>query len=196
MFQRLAQKIPSMAFIALSSLATLSLVHAKQTYDARQLARKQLTSQIQVLPPDTRPSLSQQSIDIAIAMFAIEIPANTKHPSFDASLEDRGLTTLNGWGKPLEVTIGPAAFASWALLGSTLAHELEVHCKQNFTLIRMKDLVGADGTKEAERDAYAHELAHAERFNLSRIERMNIQATMDFYYPKNVSQDAFSAESL
>ena len=92
------------------------------------------------------------------------------------------------------MTIGPAAFASWSLLGSTLAHELEVHCRQNFTLIRMQDLMGAQGTLKAERDAYAHELAHAERFNLSKIERMNIQATMDFYYPKENSTSSFSAK--
>lgn len=138
---------------------------------------------IQVVPPETQPPMTQESIDLALKMYSIEVPATASSPRIDLNLEDRGLTTLNGWGSKLEVTIGPAAFSSWALLGSTLAHELEVHCLQNFFVIRVKDLLGLKGTDQAEREAYLHELANSERFNLKHSDQVNIKATMDFYYP-------------
>ena len=121
-------------------------------------------------------------------MFNIKVPANVKPPFFDPNLEDRGLTTLRGWGHKLEVSVGPAAFESWGLLGSTLAHEIEIHCNQNFTLIRAMDLVGMEGTFNAEREAYNHELKNAKRFHLSEIEQTNIKATLDFYYPSEESR--------
>ena len=134
-------------------------------------------------PPLSKPPMTQESIDLAMQMFAIEVPEGASYPRFDSQLEDRGLTTMNGWGKDLEVTIGPAAFTSWALLGSTLAHELEVHCRQSFFLIRVKDLLGMNGTDEAEREAYLYELTNSERFHLKTSDQLNIRATMDYYYP-------------
>ena len=94
----------------------------------------------------------------------------------------------------MEVTVGPAAFESWGLLGSTLAHELEVHCQQNFTYIRLLDLLGLDGTLKAEREAYQHELSNAGRFHLGEVERENIKATMDFYYPVEANSNSLSAQ--
>src|SRR5690606_19202846 len=107
-----------------------------------------------------------ESIDLAIAMFGIEVPASAEWPVLDKKIEDRGLTTRGAFMDKAKVTIGPAAFTSWALLGSTLAHELEVHCQQNFLFIYLMDLVGLDGTGEAERQAYRHELTNAKRFSL------------------------------
>lgn len=161
---------------------------AKQSMDQRELFSKELRS-VTVVPPSTKPALSQESIDIAMTLFEIKVPANANAPRLDMTLEDRGLTTLNGWGSKLDVTIGPAAFTSWALLGSTLAHELEVHCRQNFAVIRMKDLMGLDGTLQAEREAYLHELANSERFHLKTADQLNIKATMDYYYPASTQAD-------
>jgi len=166
---------------------------AKQTMDQREQFAKELRA-VNVVPPSTKPALTQESIDIALALFDIKVPNNTQHPRLDMTLEDRGLTTLNGWGSKLEVTIGPAAFTSWALLGSTLAHEVEVHCRQNFALIRMKDVMGLEGTQQAEREAYLHELANSERFHLKTADQLNIKATMDYYYPAATQvEDRFSA---
>src|SRR5690606_25474533 len=89
--------------------------------------------------------------------------------------------------------IGPSAFASWALLGSTLAHEIEVHCHQNFTLIRLFDIAGWEGTENAEREAYAHELAHADRFGLTSDDRYSIAQTLQYYYPERKLPDSLSA---
>lgn len=165
---------------------------ARQELDNREQFARELRT-VNVVPPSTKPPMTQESIDIALEMFGIEIPLEAIAPRLDMNLEDRGLTTLSGWGKKLEVTVGPAAFTSWAMLGSTLAHELEVHCRQNFALIRMKDMLGLEGTMQAEREAYMHELANSERFHLKESDQSNIRATMEYYYPTANAQDALSA---
>jgi hypothetical protein len=81
------------------------------------------------------------------------------------------------------VLIGPAAFDSWALLGSTLAHEILVHCQQNFFLISVMDLLHLDGTGAAERQAYEYELSHAQQFGLSEDDQELVAATVAYYYP-------------
>ena len=83
---------------------------------------------------------------------------------------------------------GPVAFESWALLGSTLAHEIEIHCEQSFLLIRLMDTVGFSGTLSAEREAYMHEISNRERFNLSEYEIANIRNTMNYFYPDEDDQ--------
>ena len=170
-----------------------SIFLAKHDIDQREHFAKELRT-VSVVPPTTKPLVSQESIDIALELFAIKIPKTANRPHLDLALEDRGLTTLNGWGSKLDVTIGQAAFASWALLGSTLAHELEVHCHQNFAVIHMKDVMGLEGTQQAEREAYLHELANSERFHLKTADQLNIKATMDYYYPVNAQkEDSLSA---
>ncbi|MBC7533391.1 MAG: hypothetical protein H7318_17605 [Oligoflexus sp.] len=167
----------SLVFVSIGSIFM-----AREQLDLREQFAKDLHT-VTVVPPTSKPPMTQESIDVAIEMFGIVIPKNASAPTLDMKLEDRGLTTLNGWGKSLEVTVGPAAFTSWAVLGSTLAHELEIHCNQNFALIRMKDMVGLEGTNGAEREAYMHELTNSERFHLRDADQQSIRATMDYYYP-------------
>ncbi len=133
--------------------------------------------------PSTPITFSQESIDIALRTYNIKVPRHVIHPAFDLHLEDRGMTTLRAVGVPFEVTIGPMAFESWGLLAATLAHELEGHCEQNFTLIRVMDLIGLYGTYHAEKIAYQLELDYAIRFGLSSDEIESIQRTVDYYYP-------------
>lgn len=165
---------------------------ARQELDLREQFARDLRT-VNVVPPSTKPPMTQESIDIAMEMFGIQVPAEANSPKLDMNLEDRGLTTLHGWGQKLEVTVGPAAFSSWAMLGSTLAHELEVHCRQNFALIRMKDMLGLEGTLHAEREAYMHELSNSDRFHLKESDQSNIRATMEYYYPSKSAQDSLSA---
>jgi hypothetical protein len=194
MISRFLLKVPTLLLVVLTTLSTLSLILAKHAYDARRTNEIELAKVVKIKPPGSRPMLGQASVDAALVMFDIQVPENAERPRFDPDLDDRGLTTLRGWGRKLEVTVGPSAFTSWGLLGSTLAHELEVHCQQNFALIRLKDLFGLPGTMLAERAAYQHELDNADRFHLNQVERMNIQATMDFYYPRQqVAGESFSA---
>ncbi len=168
-----------------------SIFIARQDLELREQFAKGLKQTVTVVPPSSKPPMTQESIDIAMEMFNIQVPKNADAPKLDMKLEDRGLTTLNGYGKKLEVTIGPAAFTSWAVLGSTLAHEVEIHCNQNFSLIRMKDMLGLDGTNGAEREAYLHELSNSDRFKLKEADQASIRETMDYYYP--VRENALSA---
>ncbi len=135
--------------------------------------------------PEAEPAVAQASIDLAMDLFQIQLPHNVNAPLFDPTLVDRGITSRASWYAEASVRIGPAAFSSWALLGSTLAHEIEVHGRQNFWLIGMMDAMGLDGTGMAERQAYLHELSEAERFSLSRMDRKLIADTMHFYYPED-----------
>ena len=185
--------VPTFLFLLLSIVCVATLTIAKQDYDARK-SMIESDFQTKVEAPKSIPELDQKSVDLALAMYNIYVPSHVEAPKFDPLLEDRGLTTLRGWGKKLEVAVGPAAFESWGLLGSTLAHEIEVHCQQNFTVIQLKDMVGMSGTFAAEREAYLHELEHADRFDLSSSEYESIKATMDFYYPEASIQQNQTAE--
>lgn len=178
--------IPAAVMITIFNTSIALIVLAKWHYEAK-ISFSQDSLSVTVISPAGKPRLSQESVETALEIFNIKVPSNTERPIFDPTLEDRGITTMKGWGTKLEVAVGPAAFESWALLGSTLAHELEVHCQQSFTLIRIKDIAGMAGTLDAERDAYQHELEHAKRFGLNPTEILNIRATMDFYYPSDSS---------
>jgi len=171
-------------FVALGLTSTIIFFasHSHQENKARESYLKEV-DQVAVVPPTTRPKPSQAAVDLAIAMYGIQIPRSAMHPKFDSELADRGLTTRGAFMEKSEVTIGAAAFTSWALLGSTLAHELEIHCNQNFFLIYAFDLMGLDGTGEAERIAYAHELNHAKRFGLNKYDTNLIADTVAYYYP-------------
>jgi hypothetical protein len=132
----------------------------------------------------TAPVLSQASIDRAVEMFQIRIPEHVNGPTFDPSLADRGLTMKRGVLGKVSVTIGPDAFSSWPLLGSTIAHEVEVHCRQSFVAIHLMDIAGLDGTGIAEREAYAYEIKYAQRFGLTPYDMDLIKSTSSYYYPK------------
>lgn len=176
--------LPRVALSLFFAGTVLSLMAARQAVGEAETFHSEI-AQVAVTPPDTPPEQNQESIDAALAMFHITVPGHVEHPRFDPLIEDRGLTTMRGFGKKLEVTVGPGAFASWALLGSTLAHEIEIHCQQNFTMIRLLDMLGLKGTDTAEREAYAHELAGSRRFNLSPEDQESIHQTMEFYYPES-----------
>ena len=182
-----------------ATLALLALVYgfrsAHTDLESRQSYLQTLAT-VAVVAPASPPPLDQASIDLAIVLYGIQIPAGAEYPVFDAALGDRGLTTRSTFMTKARVTVGPSAFESWGLLGSTLAHELEVHCNQNFLMIYLMDLSGLDGTSEAERQAYLHELRNAKRFNLARADTDLIADTMEFYYPNHVAGKDVFAGSL
>ena len=153
------------------------------------------------------PNSSQESVDFAMDVFGIDKPHYTKSPKFDQGLMDRGLIVGSSFGKNRTVSVGPAAFESWGLLASTLAHEIEVHANQSFLHIQLSDAVknvkeyafnwlnekgsrfaiffepDLTGTTEAEREAYQHEMNSALRFGLSDHEVQSIFNVMERYYP-------------
>lgn len=120
--------------------------------------------------PTARPEITQESIDIAMKQFRIALPRHVVSPKLDRNVKDRGITIRTLVSEKAVVRIGPEAFGSWALLGSTLAHEIEVHCIQDYMSILLMDSLGLDGRTYAELQAYDYELANASRFGLSMYE--------------------------
>ena len=125
-------------------------------------------------------------------VFAIDIPANVGKPTLNKEILDRGLTYGSGLGANKKVDVGPPAFTSWAILGSTLGHEVEVHCNQSFLFIWLSELFHMSGTVYAEREAYEYEIENSERFGLSIEEKNQIAYTKNFYYPLAVMSEKAS----
>lgn len=168
------------------SFGIAALVVAKGVSDSGERAREfahtnETLSDIRV--PDGIPALTQSSIKIALIAYDIKMPKNIKGPFLDTKIQDRGLTIRHGVGSDPLVFIGPEAFTSWGLLGSTLAHEIEVHCRQNFLAIHLQNISGFDGTGMAEREAYRYELANSTRFGLAQYDQDLIRSTMSYFYP-------------
>jgi hypothetical protein len=170
------------------SLSIGGAIVAHGAYEAN--ARLKETASIRQAPsnvnlPAGRPVIGQAAIEFAMRAFAIKMDSDSiTGPFYDSSLEDRGMTLRRGLASPAVVMIGREAFASWGLLGSTLAHEIEVHCRQNFLAIHLQNLAGFDGTGAAEREAYRYELVNAERFGLGHYDRELIRSTMTYFYPE------------
>ena len=82
------------------------------------------------------------------------------------------------------VTIGPAAFTSWAVLGSTLAHELEVHGKQHLAPVLFASVFGFGDEVSSfyEREAYDYEVRNSKRFGLTTSEAAGIFLTKMLIY--------------
>jgi hypothetical protein len=142
---------------------------------------------VSVAIPEGTPEISQENIDIAMTLYSIDVGPNTELPIFDSKLEDRGLTSRGALSARSAVTVGPAAFSTWAILGSTLAHEIEIHGRQNFLIISIMDMFRLDGTGMAERQAYSHELAGSARFGMDSADENMIRETMEYYYPEKRS---------
>jgi hypothetical protein len=177
-----------LGFAVTAVIAIGIITHSLAEMEQRALDSSRVASEVFIKDfPSSAPSMSQHSIDAAVKFFEIDIPRGVRGPLFDPTLGDRGLTTRKGAYGKLTVHIGPDAFSSWALLGSTIAHEIEVHCRQNFLAIHLMDLGGFDGTGTAEREAYSYELQHAKRFGLSPYDQDLIRSTMGYYYPHKKS---------
>jgi hypothetical protein len=126
---------------------------------------------------------TNENIRFATKAYAIDLPRHVSKPVLNKKISDRGLTYGTGLGHKKEVDIGPAAFLSWSILGSTLGHEVEVHCNQSFTLIWLSELFHLKGTLIAERQAYEYEVANSVRFGLSSGEEAQIISTKEYFYP-------------
>ncbi len=211
---RASEMIPALCTASFFALM-ISAIGLNVAENIRYENFKEGLKQVEISAPQSQPSTSQESIDFAMALFSIDLPQTVKGPKFDSKLEDRGLTTGGVLGVQKKVTIGPAAFTSWAILGSTLGHEIEIHARQSFLKIISGDrlskvkwearkLAGVlvsnlkpsvqeefeeEGTWKAERDAYMYEVNSAKRFNLTEEELSSILYVMDYYYPakKNAS---------
>lgn len=132
------------------------------------------------------PNPGDAAIVKALALFKIEVPDSVKVIRYDPRMTDfRGLIEAK-FSKTMQtyhiVSIGPLAFKSWALLGSTLAHEIEVHAHQNIRMAHLLSMAGGSAVKQMEIKAYTYEIENAKRFGLSAGEVNSIRYTMQQMY--------------
>ena len=129
-----------------------------------------------------RPSVSMESIHIAMHRYNIQYPSGSycEYPqiSYDLGPGVRGVVRENIPMVSAGVYIGPAAFSSWAILGSTLAHEIEVHCSQDLLHISLMMMLMPHSSRNIETEAYLHELHGKNRFDHTSFERQEIFRSM------------------
>jgi hypothetical protein len=116
--------------------------------------------------------LKQSAINRAIAAYGIDVrnvPFGVAYSPHGGMRDREGATYVDGDGT-IRVEIGDEAFASAARLGSTIAHEVEVHV--NRQVVNGIFFASADeqGWLIQEVEAYDYELASKERFGLSADE--------------------------
>ena len=147
-----------------------------------------------------RPVRSDEAIRKAMVIYTIDSAPLMLGPVYHEDLEDRGRVTLITERQQLAVTVGPTAFANWGELGSTLAHEIEVHCHQSWFLMVELNFLGAVvnslrqkpllewesgwGSTRAERQAYTYEIDNRERFEQPTADIMSLVHIMNSYYPE------------
>lgn len=115
------------------------------------------------------------SIDEAVRRFSIRVPEESVI-MFNKGRKERAITMTSSreGGKGAFVILGPGAFTSWALLGSTLAHELEVHAHQDIPgAQKLTELDLPGGIYQMEIDAYHYEINQRQRFGTSDYEVEN-----------------------
>jgi hypothetical protein len=173
----------------------LGWFHFKEVSQYQQLLSDMQTVHVTVhLSP---PVCGEQAIQTAISIFSID--TSGANICFDPTIWDRGIITLGMDGR-MQVDIGTPACSSWASLGSTIAHETEVHAKQVWAVgiainvvsraincfrgVRIADHEEPVGSTRFEREAYLFEIESRDRFGLSDDEVDSIFSTMNFYYPE------------
>ncbi|WGL58869.1 hypothetical protein QEJ31_10080 [Pigmentibacter sp. JX0631] len=188
--------IPSIFLLFLFYFSFISFLE-QEKYRSLQ----QNMSLIKVIYPDEKPSMTQENIELAMSLFSINKNEHTNYPKLVSDLNFRGLTVGESFSKNREVFIGNMAFDSWSILGSTLAHEIEIHSNQSFLQIEVfnyidtlrripailfakssKNKIGEDlmiGTYLAEKEAYQYEINSKDRFNLSKDEVKSIKFTLE-----------------
>lgn len=131
------------------------------------------------------PQVSQESIDIAMENFEIQVPMLTLYPKLDTDMDEEALGLAHVF--PLIhtciPTIGPGAFTSWGKLGAILAHEIEVHCNQNWWKAITDKIFNEDPKAMLEREAYTYMILDSKRFHLTTYEQASILYTMLSLYP-------------
>lgn len=161
-------------FMGMCPLFTSCMTHELASRHSGQtsVARPSISSLEQSVPPP-----SDAAIATSLAHFGIETRSHVT-VQFAPELTERGRTQWQVTSQDVQVLIGPAAFSSWGLLGSTLAHELEVHCQQNLTMIGVFEWLGLPARQSAEDEAYRYELSQAQRFGLDAAEVHQIKAML------------------
>ncbi len=128
--------------------------------------------------------LKQTAIGRAIAAYRIDVShlrVGVSYSPHGDMREREGATYVDEDGT-VRVEIGDEAFASPARLGSTIAHEVEVHVNRQITKGVYCPSTDEQGTLLQEVEAYDHELASKDRFGLGADELKLLKQRRASYY--------------
>lgn len=116
------------------------------------------------------PSPGQRAIDQAMILFDIKVSKDVDWPLYDPYLEDyyRAIALQEEVLGRKSILIGKASFYSWGVLGSTLAHEIEVHGRQSIFWLSLRARLFGISAASAEVEAYNYEIYSAKRFGLTK----------------------------
>jgi uncharacterized Zn-binding protein involved in type VI secretion len=104
----------------------------------------------------------QEAIEQAVKHYGVDI-SQAKTVTYDPTVKGEAVTSNDG-----RVRVGDKAFASPGWLGSSIAHETEVHVNEQAK--KGKWYTGKQGTAIQEVQAYDHEIANARKYGLTDSE--------------------------
>jgi len=121
--------------------------------------------------------LRQSAIARAIALYRIAAPRVHARVAYSASgdMRDRDSATYVDHDGSIRVEIGEGAFASAGRLGSTIAHEVEVHLNRHLGRGVYYPPIDERTALIQELEAYDYELANRDRFGLAASELQLLQ---------------------
>ena len=128
--------------------------------------------------------LKQAAIRRAVEVYGIDlrrVASGVQYSPHGNMREREGATILDADGT-IRVVIGDSAFRSAAWLGSTIAHEIEVHVDRQIARGVHYPPSNEEGTLIQEVEAYDHELAGTDRFGLSQDEIRSLKQRRAGFY--------------
>jgi hypothetical protein len=128
--------------------------------------------------------LKQAAIDHAITAFHIDVRAASTgvHYSPHGSMREREGATYVDRDGTYRVEIGDAAFRSAGWLGSTIAHEVEVHVNRQVAQGGHRTASDEETVSIDEIQAYDYELASQARFGLAADELARVRQRRSAFY--------------
>ncbi len=131
--------------------------------------------------------LRTQAMELAIEVYRIDTTGLRKLGGRLAYVPTDTTGREGGSDEGHDIRLTAAAFRSAGWLGSTLAHESEVHMNRHFAAGKVRVSEAASAMQEIE--AYDHEIAGASRFGLSEDEVKEIESRRRAYYRRLSYED-------
>ena len=141
--------------------------------------------------------LKQTAIDHAIVTYGINVRAVPMgvHYAPHGRMRDREGATILDRDGTVRVQIGDLAFASAGWLGSTIAHEVEVHVNRQIAMGRHAPASDEEGASIEEIEAYDFEIANQARFGVQPDEEKLVHRRRMAFYLKLQSENRSRVDS-
>jgi hypothetical protein len=128
--------------------------------------------------------LKQSAITHAIVVFDIDVGGVATGVIYSphGAMRDREGATIVDRDGTVRVQVGDAAFRSAGWLGSTIAHEVEVHVNRQIAKGMCYQPSDRDGTLIQEVEAYDFELVNHQRFGIDAPDLRQLRQRRNFAY--------------